>query len=170
MTPTQRGRGGIAIGYMLATALPLISLFLFLYHEDTARWLQISFLIIFFGLFNYVMIKVIRNPDIRLRGFYFLSMVVASILILYADVYAELGLLQGEDIVQDRWDFLYFSIVTWTTLGYGDLRPSPASRLFAASEALLGYITMGLYIGLVFQAVLSRASEGPVSATRSPIA
>ena len=45
---------------------------------------------------------------------------------------------------------LYFSSVTWTTLGYGDITPSPDFLLVAASEALLGYITMSLLIGSVF--------------------
>jgi hypothetical protein len=50
-------------------------------------------------------------------------------------------------------DFLYFSIVTWTTVGYGDIKPSPDSRMFAASEALLGYLTMGLYLYLIFYSI-----------------
>jgi len=45
---------------------------------------------------------------------------------------------------------LYFSAVTWTTLGYGDITPATDFLLLAASEALLGYITMSLLIGSVF--------------------
>jgi hypothetical protein len=41
---------------------------------------------------------------------------------------------------------LYFSIVTWTTLGYGDVVPTEASRMIAASEALVGYIFMAILI------------------------
>lgn len=41
---------------------------------------------------------------------------------------------------------LYFSIVTFTTLGYGDVRPSEAFQLICASEAILGAITMGLVV------------------------
>jgi hypothetical protein len=41
---------------------------------------------------------------------------------------------------------LYFSIVTWTTLGYGDVVPTDASRMIAASEALVGYIFMAILI------------------------
>ena len=45
-------------------------------------------------------------------------------------------------------DTLYFSIVTFTTLGFGDIQPVPAGRLPAAFQALCGYIYLGLGIGL----------------------
>ena len=48
-------------------------------------------------------------------------------------------------------DVLYFSIVTWTTLGYGDFRPSPDTRMYAASQAVLGYFYMGILIAKLFQ-------------------
>ena len=43
---------------------------------------------------------------------------------------------------------LYFSIVTWTTLGYGDFTPPPELRLVAAIQALVGYLFFGLSVGL----------------------
>jgi len=41
---------------------------------------------------------------------------------------------------------LYFSMVTFSTLGYGDLAPRKEYRLFAASEALVGLILVGLFL------------------------
>jgi uncharacterized protein YjbI with pentapeptide repeats len=42
---------------------------------------------------------------------------------------------------------IYFSIVTFTTLGYGDVVPNTnAMRLICSSEALLGAFTMGLFV------------------------
>jgi hypothetical protein len=43
---------------------------------------------------------------------------------------------------------LYFSIVTWTTLGYGDFTPPAAIRMIAAIQAMLGYIFLGILVGL----------------------
>jgi len=52
----------------------------------------------------------------------------------------------------------YFSIVTWTTLGYGDFRPAnDATKLFVMLEALLGYIYMGVFIGKLI--VLGQSKE-----------
>ncbi|NUM36348.1 MAG: two pore domain potassium channel family protein [Candidatus Brocadiae bacterium] len=45
---------------------------------------------------------------------------------------------------------LYFSAVTFTTLGYGDVKPlwnsSPLLKLLVASEALLGPIMTALFL------------------------
>lgn len=46
-------------------------------------------------------------------------------------------------------DSLYFSIVTWTTLGYGDYQPHVALRLLAAFQAVLGYLYLGVSVGLI---------------------
>jgi hypothetical protein len=43
---------------------------------------------------------------------------------------------------------LYFSVVTWTTLGYGDCTPAPEIRLVAALEALVGNLSFGTAVGL----------------------
>ena len=44
-------------------------------------------------------------------------------------------------------DSVYFSIVTFTTLGYGDLRPlATPFRLIAAGEALSGAVLMALFV------------------------
>ena len=52
-------------------------------------------------------------------------------------------------------DRLYFSIVTFTTLGYGDYRPFAATRLVAALEAVYGMVFVGIFVGLV----VSRMTE-----------
>jgi hypothetical protein len=43
-------------------------------------------------------------------------------------------------------DALYYSTVTITTLGYGDVVPHGFFRAFAATEALLGFIFLGLFV------------------------
>ena len=41
---------------------------------------------------------------------------------------------------------LYFSVVTFTTLGYGDFQPAVGlSRFFASLEAIIGAFTMALF-------------------------
>ncbi|WP_120634731.1 potassium channel family protein [Ruegeria sp. EL01] len=43
-------------------------------------------------------------------------------------------------------DVLYFSYVTFTTVGYGDLSPAGLCRGLAAAEAVTGYILLGLFV------------------------
>jgi hypothetical protein len=47
----------------------------------------------------------------------------------------------------------YFSVVTWTTLGYGDFQPLPDFRLLAAFQALVGYVFLGVIVGLIMMLV-----------------
>jgi len=50
---------------------------------------------------------------------------------------------------------LYFSVVTFTTLGYGDVTPVGATRAIAAVEAFAGSFTMALYV-VVFVKKMTR--------------
>jgi hypothetical protein len=49
----------------------------------------------------------------------------------------------------------YFSVVTFTTLGYGDLTPLGLSRLLAAIEAFIGSFTLALFV-VVFVKKMTR--------------
>lgn len=47
-------------------------------------------------------------------------------------------------------DYFYFTIVTFTTLGYGDLHPITVPHMIAASlEVLIGYFMLGVFINLM---------------------
>ncbi|ARN73037.1 pentapeptide repeat-containing protein [Oceanicoccus sagamiensis] len=50
---------------------------------------------------------------------------------------------------------LYFSVVTFTTLGYGDVTPQGATRAIAAMEAFAGSFTMALFV-VVFVKKMTR--------------
>ncbi|MBR2656642.1 MAG: two pore domain potassium channel family protein [Loktanella sp.] len=50
-------------------------------------------------------------------------------------------------------DAIYFSYTTFTTLGYGDLTPERFCRVLTSSEALLGYIFLGLLIAMIIDTV-----------------
>lgn len=75
------------------------------------------------------------------------------LVLAFAAAYKDLGLLAGNKPVTDPGEFIYFSIVTWTTTGYGDVIPTAASRFFAGVEMLCGYTFMGVIIGMIIQAM-----------------
>ena len=43
-------------------------------------------------------------------------------------------------------DALYFSLTTFTTVGYGDWYPEDNMRKWATLEGLLGWITLGIFM------------------------
>jgi hypothetical protein len=53
--------------------------------------------------------------------------------------FGDLGHLAGKSVLEPL-DYVYFSFVTFTTLGYGDLVPQGPIRFIAAVEALCGLV------------------------------
>jgi uncharacterized protein YjbI with pentapeptide repeats len=79
--------------------------------------------------------------------------VAAFILILgYSALYSIPGAISGHGF----YDTLYFSVVTFTTLGYGDMLPHGAFRLVAGSEALSGILFTGLFLFCLGRKTVSR--------------
>lgn len=72
----------------------------------------------------------------------------------HAFIYQDVGLVTSAGLESDLAfsDAVYFSIVTFTTLGYGDYQPHPDLRILSALQALYGYIYLGLLIGLIANA------------------
>lgn len=57
-------------------------------------------------------------------------------------------------------DALYFSVVTFATLGYGDMAPREEYRLVAAFQAIYGYVFLGAFVGTLVTA-FSAAPRSP---------
>lgn len=81
-----------------------------------------------------------------------LFLLLFCVILAYAISYRMIGVFDGSvrkdgATVFDSPTCLYFSIVTWTTLGYGDISPrSGPARFLAAMEALSGYMAMAALI------------------------
>lgn len=57
-------------------------------------------------------------------------------------------------------DFLYYSVVTITTLGYGDIRPLHwATRLLSMVEVIIGIGLIVVYVGITASVVLAEESK-----------
>jgi hypothetical protein len=64
----------------------------------------------------------------------------------------------SESVYLDFWSALYFSTVTITTLGYGDITPGNAiARGFAAAEAFCGVVLLGVFVALLVQTTTTRS-------------
>lgn len=85
---------------------------------------------------------------------------------LYAAIFDEFGVSQGGQAVVGNFGVaLFFSVVTWTTVGYGDITVTePVSQFFAACEALNGYLIMAVFIASLIQTFqrMARLGDGGV--------
>ncbi len=81
------------------------------------------------------------------------TLVSAALTILtFAVCYRLLGIIGPEPDVSP-WSHVYFSTVTFSTLGYGDFRPDTGARGLAALQAIIGNLHLGMVVGVAFFAV-----------------
>jgi hypothetical protein len=102
-----------------------------------------------------LMLHTIANPHLATEDHFFSFIVflstVAMSIICFGALYSIYGIKEvatgaNTDLLSDG---LYFSIITWTTVGFGDFIPaSKVSRRLAAYEAMLGYFTMASIFAL----------------------
>lgn len=89
------------------------------------------------------------------------------LIFIFAIAFWLFGIEDGSQVIQFAWNeswqqnlinlgnTLYFSVVTFTTLGYGDLVPIGFSRVLAAIEAFTGSFTLALFV-VVFVKKMTR--------------
>jgi hypothetical protein len=69
--------------------------------------------------------------------------------LFYANAYEITGnVLENGKPITGLWEHLYFSVVTFTTLGYGDYLPQGYAKILAASQALIGFGYFAFIIGV----------------------
>lgn len=84
-----------------------------------------------------------------LKEFVFGLWVAAPLLLSLAAAVTVLGQIVGRKEGWSPFDSFYWSFITATTVGYGDVRPiKRASRIIAIVIALLGFILTGILVAL----------------------
>jgi uncharacterized protein YjbI with pentapeptide repeats len=68
------------------------------------------------------------------------------------------GILDYSGSARSWFTLFYFSIVTYTTLGFGDVKPANlAGEIVVSSEVILGYTTLGLLLSVLAQSIARRS-------------
>ena len=114
----------------------------------------LAYLIILSGAFIWFSFYMYRITKDLSRVIILLVLAIITMLIMFSVVYSTpldsgsyFALKDGAKMSLERFDAIYFSTVTFTTLGYGDITPVGHYRIFAVFEALMGYICVGLFVG-----------------------
>lgn len=102
----------------------------------------------------------VRERTIGFAGFiitiFFMMLVYIC---LFACLYMIFGVVEGNDkqAITGLWEHIYFSVVTFTTLGYGNFVPAnTAAEVIASLEAILGFAVFALLIGVASAVALQK--------------
>lgn len=102
--------------------------------------------------FQWVLINQVRRIYSRRGRAWHHGLAAAGVLLLFlsafAAAYTRFGVIDdtraGSPLVHDFLPCAYLSVVTFTTLGYGDFYPSGLGRALAGLEALSGFVVLGV--------------------------
>lgn len=86
---------------------------------------------------------IIKNDNIRNKELWTSLIVLIMFAASFLEVLAWASTFMYLEAIQNLEEALYFSIVTFTTLGYGDITLSDTYRLLASLEAANGIIIFG---------------------------
>ena len=104
--------------------------------------------------------RLATHPVINLNTFYGAVCVYLLIAMFFASIFSLTGVLSGDPFFAQvqppqeagALDYLYFSLVTITTVGYGDLTAvGGVGRMMAVFEAILGQLYLITVVSLVVQ-------------------
>lgn len=112
----------------------------------------VVFALVFAGVFVWLLVSRVRRilaGDGRLlRHGAVAALELALLLAVFASVYQKLGIMDNSGpqsgVSHAYLDSLYYSVVTFTTLGYGDFYPRGVGRVLAGIQALTGYVILGV--------------------------
>ncbi len=151
------GGGGcqLAIGAFLATAWLVLRWSSF-FTEFTMGELLSDIVLVCFNIYaiGVSLKRIIMEKEVVLDIIFGSAAVYLLLAVTWAVVYGIIEqLAPGSFALKEassggRWiQFLYFSLVTQSTLGYGDLSPiSPVAEIWSALEATLGVFYLGILV------------------------
>ena len=126
-----------------------------------------------------ILLRIFHSPRITVRLVLGALAIYLLLGLTYAYLYPVIGVLTGQPffVQTDKAgsiDFVYFSYVTLTTVGYGDFTAATsAGRIFAVSEALIGQLylvsAVALLVGNIGQTISRGDAPGDISIARSQV-
>lgn len=149
-TPWQAALAAALLSIIIFTIAMLLSLasgFWGWYSIFTGAFLLIGFFVIV------TILPLLLNLS---RSFFWISFALLAIhisitIFSFALHYHSSGLLGAKgEFSPSLYESLYFSMTTFTTLGYGDIQPLPNYRLTTSLEALSGMVSMALGSSMIW--------------------
>ncbi|BBP72354.1 hypothetical protein PHLH6_43580 [Pseudomonas sp. Seg1] len=100
----------------------------------------------------------------QIAGFFvrpiYIGIFFLTLMPVFAAIYYCIGDKEFYNSPSDFWSFLYFSIVTITTLGFGDIYPlTTLTKLLVAFEVIMGALCAGLFLNACSYTISERSAK-----------
>lgn len=109
-------------------------------------------------LFDWVFYKWVTGYGVRLRQVFANgAIIILGFTLIWWYAGAHGCVVDSNDQIVSGWGFgraLYFSLITFTTIGYGDLHPDRWARYLAGIEGLMGVISVSLFVVLYSRKII----------------
>ena len=109
---------------------------------------SIFVIIITVQMLAFMKIEIKKNNQLKAFCIFVFSML--CMIAAFGEIYTKVGFYDAnKNISHDLVGGIYLSIVTWTTLGYGDFSPTESTRILAGIESLVGYLYLGIFVAFI---------------------
>ena len=149
---------GVACLFLVAEALlPIWNFNLDQVRESSIR-IAVAWSFAYFVVVVLIPIVLLTGRDFRLQPTRLFNNILLSgayCVLAFGLLYRKLGFASSIEGMEVRSvaDAYYFSAVTFSTLGFGDFRPMPGARGYAAIQGIWGNVHLGVLAGAIFYAI-----------------
>lgn len=171
MTLSARASRGLAAplywwlivrGLLIAAAIAAVLVVLY-YHLPLDRWADGSLVLRLTGgvvllvtMVAWQVRTIVRSDYPAIQAIQALTATAALFLLLFASIYYTASLNDAGTFSErlSRTDALYFTVTTFSTVGFGDITPKgEGARVMVATQMLLDLVVLGLGIKVILGAV-----------------
>ncbi len=101
----------------------------------------------------------VKDENFAYLGFTLFTSMLA-IIFMFANSYELTSSIKnGSEIVEGLWEHVYFSIVTFTTLGYGDYVPTGIAKIIVSIQAIFGFVYFAFIVGVLGSVFYARIEK-----------
>lgn len=124
------------------------------------EWHVVGVAVLFLGTLYYAYWALNHKlSHAKLEAFVYYFLLLVFTIATFTAIYEMEGIICSGVVVRETYTSFYFSVVTWTTLGYGDCLPTEDIRHLAAIQALMGYLMMAIFIGVFMSLMVNQGTE-----------
>jgi hypothetical protein len=137
------------------------------YNLTALQWLASGFALLFFTVaIVAMMIRIAKSKRTGALEFleainiYFLLGILGSVFFSIIHLYSQGAFRFPEGVIPNRSDFIYYSFVTISTLGYGDIIPvSPLAKNFSIFISISGQLYLAMVVAMLVGKYLSKRTK-----------